>query len=124
MKRTATISALVMILICFGMSSNVMADKSFRVRSPRGNFVTLVITDQALRNIRIYDLDFSNDGETFSIAAAALRPSDSSKTLSINFYENSGMVQNDSVDIESNKTVQEVYCPETFDQIVIDYNGY
>ena len=124
MRRTATLLAFVMIFICVGTSSKVMADKSYRVRSPRGNFVTLVITDQALRNIRIYDLDFSNDGDTFSIAAAVLRPSDSSKTLTINFYESSSMVQNDFVDIQSNKTVQEVYCPDTFDQIVIDYDGF
>lgn len=124
MKRTASILVLAMILPWFGMTSRALADKSYRVRSPRGNFVTLVITDQTLRNIRIYDLDFGNDGETFSIAAAALRPSDSSQTLSINFYESSTMVQNDYVDIESNKTVQEVYCPEAFDQIVIDYDAY
>ena len=124
MQRPASILVLVMISIWFGMTSSALADKSYRVRSPRGNFVTLVITDQTLRNIRIYDLDFGNDGDTFSIAAAALRSSDSSQTLSINFYESSTMVQSDDVDIESNKTVQEVYCPETFDQIVIDYDGY
>jgi hypothetical protein len=124
MKKTLIFLVLVIMFMCFGLTSNVLADKSYQVRSPRGNFVTVVLTDQTLRNIRIYDLNFSNDGETFSIAAAALRPSNSSQILSINFYESSTMVQNDYVDIESNKTVQAVYCPEAFDQIVIDYDGY
>ena len=123
MKKTASILLLVMISMCFGMTSGVLADKSYRVRSPRGNFVTVVITDQTLRNIRIYDLDFTNDGETFSIAAAALRPSDSLNSLTINFQEGSTLVQSEYVDVGSTKTVHEVYCPEGFDQIIIDYGG-
>jgi hypothetical protein len=123
MKKTASILVLVMISMCFGMTSGVLADKSYRVRSPRGNFVTVVITDQTLRNIRIYDLDFTNDGETFSIAAAALRPSDSLNSLTINFQEGSTLVQSEYVDVGSTKTVHEVYCPEGFDQIIIDYGG-
>ena len=124
MKKTASILILVMISMFFGINSEVLADKSYRVRSPRGNYVTLVITDQTLRNIRIYNLDFSNDGDTFSIAAAALRPSDSVLSLAINFQEGSFLVQSEYVDVGSKKTVHEVYCPEGFDQIVIDYGGY
>ena len=124
MKKTASILILLMIAMCLGMNSEVLADKSYRVRSPRGNYVTLVITDQTLRNIRIYDLDFSKDGDTFSIAAAALRPSDSVLSLAINFQEGSTLVQSEYVDVGSTKSVHELYCPEAFDQIVIDYSGY
>jgi hypothetical protein len=74
-----------------------------------------VITNQTLRNIRIYHLDFSNDGETFSITAAPIATSDSS---------HSTVVQSEYVDIGPEKTVQEVYCPEGFNQIVIDYSGF
>ena len=124
MKKTASILILVMISMCFDMTSGVLADKSYRVRSPRGNFVTVVITDQTLRNIRIYDLDFTNDGDTFSIAAAAVRPSNSLNSLTINFQQGSTLVQSEYVDVGSAKTVHEVYCPDGFDQIIIDYSGY
>ena len=124
MKKTTSILVVVMISICFGMTSWALANKSYRVRSPRGNFVSVVITDQTLRNIRIYNLDFTDDGETFSIEAAAIRPSDSLHSLNINFQEGSTLVQSEYVDVGSTKTVHEVYCPETFDQIIIDYNGY
>ena len=124
MKKTASILILMMISMCFGMTSGVLADKSYRVRSPRGNFVTVVITDETLRNIRIYDLNFTNDGDTFSIAAAALRPSDSLHSLSINFQEGSTLVQSEYVDVGATKTVHEVYCPEGFDQIIIDITGF
>jgi hypothetical protein len=83
-----------------------------------------VITNQTLRNIRIYHLDFSNDGETFSITAAPIATSDSSHTLSVNFQEDSTVVQSEYVDVGPEKTVQEVYCPEGFNQIVIDYSGF
>lgn len=124
MKKTASILILVMISMFFGITPGVFADKSFRVRSPRGNFVTVVITDQTLKNIRIYDLDLTNDGDTFSIAAAALRPSDSPHSLAINFQEDSTVVQSEYVDVGSTKTVHEVYCPEGFDQIVIDITEF
>ena len=124
MKKTATVLVIVLIIMCFGMTPGVLANKSYRVRSPRGNYVTLVITDQTLKNIRIYDLEFTNDGDTFSIAVAALRPSDSLHSLSINFQEGSALMQSEYVDVGSTRTVHEVYCPEGFDQIVIDYGGY
>lgn len=124
MKKTASIMVLAIALVNFGLISKTLADKSFNIRSPRGNRVTIVITNQTLRNIRIYHLDFSNDGETFSITAAPIAPSDSSRTLSVNFQEDSTVVQSDYVDIGPEKTVQEVYCPEGFNQIVIDYSGF
>ena len=124
MKKTASILVLAVVLAGFSLTSKNLADRSFNIRSPRGNRVTLVITNQALRNIRIYHLDFSNDGETFSITAAPVVPSDSSHTLSVNFQEGSTVVQSEYVDIGPEKTVQEVYCPEDFNQIVIDYSGF
>jgi hypothetical protein len=123
MKKTATILVLAAVLVNFGLIAKTLADKSFNIRSPRGNRVTLVLTNQTLKNIRIYDLDFSNDGETFSITAAPIAPSDSAHTLSIDFQEGATVVQNDYVDIGPEKTVQEVYCPEDFNRIVIDYSG-
>lgn len=124
MKKTATILVLAVALVNFGLISKTLADRSFNIRSPRGNRVTLVLTNQALKNIRIYDLDFSSDGETFSITAAPIVPSDSSHTLSVNFQEGTTVVQSEYVDIGPGKTVQEVYCPEDFNKIVIDYSGF
>ena len=124
MKKAASVLVVAMVSVCFGVTSGALANKSYRVRSPRGNFVTVVITEQTLRNIRIYNLDFTDDGETFSIEAAAIRPSDSLHSLNINFQEGSTLVQSEYVDVGSTKTVHEVYCPEAFDQIIIDYSGY
>ena len=124
MKKTATILALVVVLVNFCLISKTLADRSFNIRSPRGNRVTLVITNQTLKNIRIYDLDFSNDGETFLITATPIVPTDSTHTLSVDFQEGDTVVQSEYVDIGSEKTVQEVYCPENFNQIIIDYSGF
>ena len=124
MKKTASILVLAVVLAGFSLTSKTLADRSFNIRSPRGNRVTLVITNQTLKNIRIYDLDFSSDGETFSITAAPIVPSDSSHTLSVNFQEGDTVVQSEYVDIGPEKTVQEVYCPEDFNRIVIDYSGF
>jgi hypothetical protein len=107
MKKTASIMVLAIALANFGLISKTVADKSFNIRSPRGNRVTIVITNQTLRNIRIYHLDFSNDGETFSITAAPIATSDSSHTLSVNFQEDSTVVQSEYVDVGPEKTVQE-----------------
>ena len=108
MKKTATILVLAVALVNFGLISKTLADRSFNIRSPRGNRVTLVITNQTLKNIRIYHLDFSNDGETFSITAAPNVPSDSSHTLSVDFQDGTTVVQSEYVDIGPEKTVQEV----------------
>ena len=124
MKKTATILVLEVALVNFGLISNTLADRSFNIRSPRGNRVTLVITNQTLKNIRIYHLDFTNNGETFSITAAPNVPSDSSHTLSVDFQDGTTVVQSEYVDIGPEKTVQEVYCPEAFNKIVIDYSGF
>ena len=109
MKKTASILVLTVALVNFGLISKALADRSFSIRSPRGNRVTLVLT---------------NNGETFSITAAPIAPSDSSHTLSVDFQEGTTVVQSDYVDIGPEKTVQEVYCPEDFNQIVIDYSGF
>jgi hypothetical protein len=124
MKKTATILVLAVVFFNLGLISKTLADKSFNIRSPHGNRVTLVITNQALKNVRIYHLDFTNDGETFSIAAAPIVPSDSIHTLSVDFQKGATVVQSEYVDIGPEKTVQEVYCPEDFNQIVIDYSGF
>ena len=124
MKKTATILVLAVVLVNFGLISKTLADKRFNIRSPRGNRVTMVITNQTLKNIRIYHLDFSNDGDTFFITASPIVPSDSSHTLSVDFQDGSTVVQSDYVDIGPEKTVQEVYCPADFNQIVIDYSGF
>jgi hypothetical protein len=124
MKKTTTILLLAVVLVNFCQISKTLADKRFNIRSPRGNRVTLVITNQTLKNIRIYDLNFSNDGETFLITAAPIVPTDSSQTLSVDFQEGGTVVQSDYVDIGPEKTMQEVYCPENFNEIVIDYSGF
>jgi hypothetical protein len=124
MKKTATILVLAVVLLNFCLVSKTLADKRFNIRSPQGNRVTLVITNQTLKNIRIYDLDFSSDGETFLITAAPIVPTDSAQTLSVDFQEGDTVVQSDYVDIGPEKTMQEVYCPENFNEIVIDYSGF
>lgn len=124
MKKAATIFVLAVVLMNFGPISKSLADKSFNIRSPHGNRVTLVITNQTLKNVRIYHLDFTNEGETFSITAAPIVPSDSIQTLSVDFQKDATVVQSEYVDIGPEKTVQEVYCPEDFNQIVIDYSDF
>lgn len=124
MKKTATILVLAVVFVHFGLISKTLADKSFNIRSPRGNRVTLVITNQTLKEVRIYHLDFTSDGETFSITAAPISPPDSVHTLSVDFQEDSTVVQSEYVDIGPGKTVQEIYCPEDFNQIVIDHSGF
>lgn len=124
MKKKASILVLMIIVLATSLPSTISADKSHRIHSPRGGVITLVITDGALKNIRIYDLKFSNSGDVFSLAAAPLPAADSIKMISINFHEGSTLVQSEYVDIGPRKTVQEVYCPESFDRLVIDYSGY
>ena len=120
MKKTIALFTLITIMVSLGLPSMVSADKSFRIHSPRGSVIKLVITSCALRNIRVHDLDFSNGGDVFSIAAAPLGSADSIQTISIAFHQDSTEVQSEYVDIGPEKTVQEVYCPEEFDQIIID----
>jgi hypothetical protein len=123
MKKNAKTLILGVILLSFTLVSSVLADKSWRIHTPRGGVVNLVVTKLTLKNIRIYDLDFENGGDTFSVTAALLRPSDESHTLLISFYEEGNLAQSDYIDVSVEKTTQEVYCPESFDQIVVDYFG-
>ncbi len=115
-------SALIIIfgIMVLSFTFPVLAEKSWRIHTPRGGVVSLVVTDQTLKNIRIYGFDFVHGGDAFSITAALLRPSDGSLTLSISFYEDGNLVQGDYLDITAEKRTQEVYCPESFDQIVVD----
>jgi hypothetical protein len=123
-KKTATIVRLVIILAIVSMPCTSSAEKSFKIHSPRGGVVTLAITRCVMKNIRIHDFYFSNSGDVFSMVGAPNGSSDSIQSISIEFHEESTTVQSDLVDIGPGKTVQEVYCPENFDQIVIDCFGY
>jgi hypothetical protein len=113
MKKTATFVAVVIILTALSLPCTVSADKSFKIHSPRGGVVTLQLTTCALKNIRIDNFDFSNNGEMFSIGAAPSGSSDAIESISIEFKEGSTSVQSELVDIG----------PESFDQIVIDCFG-
>jgi hypothetical protein len=124
MKRTAATVGLIIILATVSMPYRSSADKSFKIHSPRGGVVTLAMTSCALKNIRVHDFDFSQSGDIFSIVAVPRGSSDSTQSISIEFHEESTPVQSESVDIGPGKTVQEVYCPENFDQIIIDCFGY
>jgi hypothetical protein len=124
MKKTAVFVALVIILITLSLPCPSSADKSYKIHSPLGSLVTLAITSCTLKNIRVYDFDFSQSGDIFSIDAVPRGSYDSIQSISIEFHQNSDVVQSELVDIGPGKTVQTVYCPENFDQIVIDCSGY
>ena len=124
MEKTVAVLALIAIIVNLSLPSAVPADKHYRIHSPRGGVITLVITSCALRNIKIHDLDFSNNGEVFSIAAVPLGSPDLIHCISIGFQQGSTVVQSEYVDIGPEKTMQGVYCPEDFDQIIIDCSGY
>ncbi len=118
------ILVLALTLLALTLPSSALADSSRRIHTPRGEVITLVIASSVLKNTRIHDLDFSESGDVFSITAAPLPSADSIQTLSISFHQGSTVTQTDYVEIGPGKTVQEVYCPESFDQIVIDSSGY
>jgi hypothetical protein len=124
MKKTAATVCLVIILAIVSMPRTSSADKSYKIHSPLGSLVTLTITSCTLKNIRVHDFDFSQSGDIFSIDAVPRGSSDSIQSISIEFHENSDVVQSELVDIGPGRTVQNVYCPENFDQIVIDCSGY
>ena len=111
-------------LLALTLPSSALADRSHRIHTPRGEVITLVITNSALKNTRIHDIAFSESGDVFSITAAPLISADSMQTISISFHQGSTVEQTDYVEIGPGKTVQEVYCPENFDQIVIDSSDY
>ena len=123
MKRS-NILVLAITLLALILPSSSLADMSRRIHTPRGEVITLVIASSVLKNTRIHDLDFSESGDVFLITAAPLTSADSIQTISINFHQGSTVAQTDYVEIGPGKTVQEVYCPDSFDQIVIDSSGY
>jgi hypothetical protein len=120
MNKWAKLLIFLMVLTSLTMTSLVSADRSYRVHSPRGTVFTLVVTDAVLKHVRIYDFAFSDDGDTFLITAAPLRPTDSSHSVLIGFYEKDSVVQSDYVYIGPEKATHEVYCPEGFDRIVLE----
>jgi hypothetical protein len=124
MKKPAATVCLVIILALVSMVRTSSADKSYKIHSPLGSLVTLTLTSCSLKNIRVHDFDFSQGGDIFSIDAVPRGSSDSIQSISIEFRENSDVVQSEWVDIGPGRTVQNVYCPENFDQIAIDCSGY
>jgi hypothetical protein len=120
MNKWAKLLIFLITLASITMTSSVSADRSYRVHSPRGGVITLVVTDSVLKNVRIYDFAFSDDGDTFLITAAPLRSADSSQPVSIGFYEKDTVVQSDYVYIGPEKATHQVHCPEGFDRIVIE----
>jgi len=118
------ILVLAITFLTLSLPSSALADRSTRIHTPRGEVITLVITSSVLKNTRIHDLAFSKSGDLFSITAAPLPSADSIQTISISFHQGSTVAQTDYVDIGPGKTAQEVYCPESFDQIVIDSSVY
>ena len=123
MKRSL-ISLLLISLLLVNLPSTASADMSSRLHSPRGDIITLVITNGALKKIRIHDLNFSDNGELFLITAAPLSSKDVIQTISIDFHDGSMVVQSEHADIGPGKTIHQLYCPGAFDRIVIDSSGY
>lgn len=121
MKKAAMILIFAITLMSFAMTSSVFADRNYRVHSPRGTVITLVITESVLRNVRIYGFDISEDGNIFSITAAPLRRVDTTQTLLISFYKKDTVVESDYAYFDPGKTTQEVDCPEEFDRIVVEH---
>jgi hypothetical protein len=124
MMNRSIILVLAITFLALTLPSSVLADRSHRIHTPRGEVITLVIASSVLKNTRIHDLEFSESGDVFLITAAPLPSADSMQTISISFHQGSTVAQTDYVEIGPGKTVQEVYCPESFDQIVIDSSGY
>ena len=121
MKKTlASVALLVIFMAILGLPRKGSADRSFKIHSPRGGLVTVRLTSCTLKNIRIHNLDFSESGDIFSMVAAPNGSSDLIQSISIEFYEGSSSVQSELVDVGPGKTTQELYCPESFDRIVID----
>jgi len=122
-KTSASVTLLVIVLAILGLPRTGSADRSFKIHSPRGGLVTVLLTSCALRNIRIHNLDFSESGDIFSMVAAPNGSSDLIQSISIEFHEGSTSVQSELIDVGPGKTAQELYCPESFDKIVIDCFG-
>jgi hypothetical protein len=120
MKKRAYLSLVVSVVLFFVATVPVAADKSWQISSPRGGGkITLLIRDTALRNFRIYDLDFVDGGRSFSITAEPARQSEVSQTLEIEFLDGDLLVQHEYVIVGSERTQASVNCPEKFDRLVI-----
>lgn len=124
MKKTGLLVALVTVLAILSLPCTSAGDKSFNIHLPQGGLVNLRITTCALKNIRIHNFDFSENGDTFFIEGAPNGPTDSIQNISIEFHESSTLAQSELVTIGPGRTEQQVYCPDSFDQIVIGCFGY
>ncbi|MBW1979698.1 MAG: hypothetical protein JRJ12_00600 [Deltaproteobacteria bacterium] len=124
MKKLASAIVLGNLLLGLMLLPTARAARSWRLHTPRGEVIKLVVTDSALEAIRIYDLAFSEDGDSFSITAAPARSPDTSITVRINFFDGESSVDEDYVDIGPQKTTRQIDCPETLDRMVLDYVGY
>ena len=124
MKKTALFLLFTVIATYVFPIPCVFGDRSWYIRSPRGSRVQLVLTDVALREFRIHDLRFSDDGNTFCVTVERFRRSDTTRNLVVRFYENEYVAQEDYVDIGPQRTVREVYCPERYDRVIIDESAY
>lgn len=124
MKKTVAALALVCILVIPSLPRTSCADKSFKIHLPRGGLIAFTITSCALKNVRVHDFDFSDRGDVFSMVAAPNGSVNSIQNISIECYVSSTPVQSELVDIGPGRRLQEVYCPENLDQIVIDCFGY
>ena len=124
MKKTAEFLALIILFPILSLPCTVSADKSFKIHTPRGGLASLVISTCALKKVRIHNFEFSESGDTFSVEAVPNGSSDSIESVSIEFREDSAAVQSEFVDVGPGRTTQNVYCPDIFDQIVLDCSGY
>ncbi|HYA04228.1 MAG TPA: hypothetical protein VEI04_14075 [Syntrophobacteria bacterium] len=120
MKRNAYLSLVVALAAFFVATIPVAADQSWPISSPRGGGkITLVIRDTALRNFRIYDFSFADEGRSFSLTAEPARQSPSSHSLEIEFLNGDLLINKECVLVGSERTQTAVNCPERFDRIVI-----
>ncbi len=120
MKRSVYLSLVVAVAVFLVATVPVAADKSWPISSPRGGAkITLLIRDTALQSFRIYDLNFVDEGRSFSITAEPARHSQMSETLEIEFLNGDSLVHKEYVIIGSERTERAVNCPEKFDRIVI-----
>jgi hypothetical protein len=120
MKRRTYLSLAVAVVLFFVATMPVAADKSWQISSPRGGGkITLLIRDTALKNFRIYDLDFVDEGRSFSVTAEPARQSEVSQTLEIEFLDGDFLVRQEYVVVGSERTQASVNCPEKFDRLVI-----
>jgi len=113
------LALLAAVLVLLVATVPVAADKSWLISSPRGGKIMLVIRDAALQNFRIYDLDFADQGRSFSVTAEPARQSQMSQSLEIEFLSNGMLVRKEYVTVGSERTQAAVPCPEKFDRIVI-----